>query len=304
MNNILISTPQVIALCAGGFIFHSIVLIGIFKDEMENKASRIQRPKEEWLFTNWEIKLYDCITKKEPERALISLGVNVEEYKKNYYIVYRKEPDLKSVAANKYVGVGIMLFGVLMLAISQMSGIILTLILFALGYIRYIGDVNSIKTKAIAKKNRIAQELPRFLDLLQTALYIDIPISEAIVTTSKHLNNTLIANELRSSLAEMRMGSVSWQTALSSLAIMYDVDSLSDFVQYIITGYEKGLNIYDVVSRQADDTRKTTLINAEANANKLSSSIILPIGIFKLFPLIALIAYPIVSQLLNGTNIF
>lgn len=307
MHLLLATTPQIIALIVGFFVFFLVVFVAVIKDEIDEKNARNKRPDNEWLFSNWDIKLYECLTKQEPEIALIKLGVDVEEYRKNCYIINKKGPDLKKLAARKYVGLLIILFSLPLIAISgftNMSGIIMSLLIILIGYMVYMGDVNKIKKEAIEKKKQIASDLPRFLDLLQTALYVDIPVSDAIITTATHLKSTLIAKELISSIAESQMGSISWQGALQELAVVYDVDILSDFVQYLINGYEKGLNIYDVVSRQAEDARKTTLLYAEENANKLNTSIMLPIGLFKLFPLIAIVGYPVLNQMINGGTLF
>ena len=300
MGNIFATTPQLISLAFGLAIFFAVILFAVLKDEHDNRTARVQRPENEWLFTNWDEKLYDCMSRKNPEEVLVKLGVNVEEYKKNNSILKRKEPNLKKLAADKYVGIFTMLFGMLLFAIAGVSGAVVAILVFGFGYLLYMGDVERVKKEANAKKRRIEIEMPRFLDLLQTALYIDIPVSDAIIETAKRLKNTYIAKELIGSIAESQMGSMSWQQALQDLAVAYDVDMLSDFVQYLINGYEKGLNIYDVVSRQAEETRKTALVHSEESANKLNSSILLPVAVFKLAPLVFIVGYPLVYQIVNG----
>lgn len=281
-----------------------IILFAVVKDEMENRSSRIKRPDNEWLFTNWSIKLYDAFTKTEPEKMLVKLGVNVEEYKKNCDILYIRDYNMKKLAADKLIGMLIFFLGLILLAVFLMSGLLLSIAIIVSGYLLYQGNVPKVKKLAKEKRRRIETELPRFLDLLQTALYIDIPVSDAILLTAKQLDRSIIAKELTTSIAESQMGSISWQKALQELALLYDVDILSDFVQYLINGYEKGLNIYDVVARQAAETRKISLILAEENANKLNTSIIVPIGIFKLLPLIAIIGYPIAYQFFGNNPLF
>lgn len=303
-SNIFVTTPQITAVFAGLFVFFLVVLLAVLKDEIENKNSRIPRPENEWLFTRWDEKLYDAITKKEPERLLQSLGVDVEGYIKNCVVAKIKKPNLKKLAADKIIGIFIILLGLLLIIIAGAKGIIVSVLTLIIGYMLYQGNVDKVKKEAANKRKQLQKELPRFLDLLQTALYIDIPVSDAILVTAKQLKNTLVSEELITSIAESQMGSLSWQSALQELALMYDVDTLSDFVQYLINGYEKGLNIYDVVARQAVETRKVTLINAEENANKLNTSILIPIGVFKLFPLIAIIAYPVINEMLNSGTLF
>ena len=297
--------PQLIALFVGLFVFMMVVLIAVLKDEQENKNARIKRPENEWLFTRWDEKLYDCfLSKRKPEEVLSKLGVDIELYNKNCEVIKKEETNFKKLAADKVIGAVLMFIGLLMIIIADVSGIIFSLVFLFYGFILYQGDVNKIAKQAKEKKIQLTSELPRFLDLLQTALYIEIPVSDAISITAQHLRGTLVAEELMASMAETQMGSVSWQRSLQNIATRYDVDVFSDFVQYLINGYEKGLSIYDVVSRQAEETRQYSLVTAEENANKMSSSILIPIAIFKLFPLIGIVAYPLLKQLLSSQTLF
>jgi len=300
----IVSSAQTIAMLVGISVFFFVVLFAVIKDEIENNASRIKRPDNEWLFTRWDEKLYDAFTKEPPEKTLKTFGVDYEDYKKNCIVAKIKNPNLKKLAARKMIGLLLIFFGFILFIVSITGGLLLPFLVLFAGIIVYQGDVSRIKKQAQSCRKRIEKELPRFLDLLQTALYIDIPVSDAILITAKRLDKTLISRELISSIAETQMGSVSWQTALQELALVYDVDMLSDFVQYLINGYEKGLNIYDVVERQATETRKVALISAEENANKLNTSILIPIGVFKLFPLIAIVAFPLIKQLTGSMSIF
>lgn len=301
----LINSAQIIALLVGVCVFFAVIFVAVIKDEISSKNSRNPREdKNEWLFSNWEEKVYDTFTRNDPEIILRKLGVEVDEYKRNCQVAKIKQPKLKKLAADKIVGIFILLLALVLIIASNGSGFVAPVALVLVAMLIYQGDVDKVKKQAKANRNKIEKDLPRFLDLLQTALYIDIPVSDAILITAKHLKNTLISKELIASIAETQMGSVSWQSALQELALVYDVDILSDFVQYLINGYEKGLNIYDVVSRQAVETRKISLISAEENASKLNTSILIPIGIFKVFPLIAIIGYPIVYQMLGNGTLF
>ena len=304
ISNIFITTPQIIAVFSGVFIFLLVVLLAVLKDEIDNKNARIPRPENEWLFTRWDEKLYDAFSKKPPDRLLHSLGVDVEAYAKNCVVAKIKNPNLKKLAADKAIGIFVIFIALILFIVAGAKGIVFSVAMLVIGYLLYMGNVEKVKKQAMEKRKQLQRELPRFLDLLQTALYIDIPVSDAILITAKQLKGTLVSEELIISIAESQMGSQSWQKALQELALMYDVDTLSDFVQYLINGYEKGLNIYDVVARQAVETRKVTLINAEENANKLNTSILIPIGIFKLFPLIAIIAFPVIKQMLGAGGLF
>ena len=309
MNSILngafsISSAQIISVIAALGVFAIVVLVSVIKDEIQNRNARIKRPENEWLFTRWDEKLYDAVMPKTaPEKVLTSLGVELEDYVKNCKILDKQDYNFKKLAADKVIGIFLMIAGLIIAAISMMDGFAFGFVFMLVGYIVYESDVKKVKKNAIIKKKRIENELPRFLDLLQTALFIEIPVSDAIVITAKYLDNTLLSKELMESMADSQIGSSSWQESLERVAVKYEIDVFSDFVQYLITGYEKGLSIYDVVSRQCEEVRKTTTIQAEESASKLNSAILVPIAVYKLMPIIFIAMYPILIQFM-GKSLF
>ena len=306
MNDMLqsavnISSAQVISVFASLGVFAFVVLFAVIRDEIQSKHERVQRPANEWLFSHWDVKLYDTFfPKTKPEKVLKNLGVELEDYIKNCQLLKIQTLDLKKLAADKIIGIFMIFAGLIILMMSLMQGALISVIIIVAGYVIYQSNVKKIQRDANAKRKKLETELPRFLDLLQTALFIDITVSEAIIITAKHLHNTLISEELLESMADSQIGSASWQESLEAVAVKYEVDVFSDFVQYLITGYEKGLPIYDVVSRQNEEVRRVTTINAEESASKLNSSILIPIAVYKLVPMILLAMYPICIQIISG----
>ncbi len=294
------SSPQVIALLTGAGIFFTVLFIAILRDEAQNRNARRPRPKDEWLFTRWDEKLFDAFIRTSPESVLKSLGVDAEQYLKDCAVAKVFRPNLKRLAARKLIGLFVVFMAVLLMILSDGSGMLITLAMLLSGYFLYEAGISRVTHEAKRRRQQIMNELPRFMDLLQTALYINIPVNEAITITSKYLKGTLISEELMASMAETQVGAVSWQTALQDVATKYEVDTFSDFVLYLITGYEKGMSIYDVVSRQAREVRQFALVSAEENAGKVNNSVLVPIAIYKLVPLLVLIGLPFLNQLTSS----
>ena len=297
------TTPQLIALLTAIGAFFLVIFICVIHDENQNRNSRHPRENGEWLFTGWDTKMYDAFIHTDPVDVLKKLGTETEQYLKDCAVIRKTDTNLKKIAADKILGLISLGLSLVLLAISGTSGILITLVIVCIGIILFQAGIPRTTSAAKDKRKQLENELPRFLDLLQTALYINLPIDEAIGITAKHQKGTLIADELLSSMAETQMGANSWQDSLRAIATRYEVDTFSDFVLYLITGYEKGLSIYDVVNRQAREVRQYALVSAEENANKVSSSILVPIAIFKLLPLLFIVGYPFVIQL-TGTGAF
>lgn len=254
---------------------------------------------EEKLFDHWAKKTYYSLTKKRPEYIAKKIGINAEKYYKNCNIT-KIVPDLEGAVVKSTLS---FITAIYSLVVGAVSGIwyisaIASLIffLFALFPIKRMDDsANRIRTQII-------EEMPRFLDMMQTALYINLPVEEAIKITAKHLKGTVLADEFSMTMAEMQMGVYDWQSALEQMSQKYEIDIFSDFVLDIVTAYDKGIPIYDVVVRENKEIKQTNLLTLKENASKLNSTILLPITLFKLIPLIAIIGIPIVMQL-RGSGI-
>lgn len=298
------TTPQVIALLSGIGVFFLVIFAAVIRDEIRSRKSRTPRDPSEWLFTRWDEKLYDAFFREKPEIILKKLGIDTERYLKNCAVIRKSFPNLKKIAADKLTGVFLIFLAVLLAAVSGGSGLAITAVILLGGIAVYQAGIPKIGKAAAARRQQLTGELPRFLDLLQTALYINMPVSEAITVTARHLKGTLISDELLATMAEAQVGAVSWEQALEDIAAKYEVDAFSDFVLYLITGQEKGLSIYDIVARQAREVRQYTLVAAEENAGKVNTAVLIPIAIYKLIPLLFIVGFPLVLQLLGSNTIF
>lgn len=298
------TTPQVIALLSGIGVFFLVIFAAVIRDEIRSRKSRTTRDPSEWLFTRWDEKLYDAFFREKPEIILKKLGIDTERYLKNCAVIRKSFPNLKKITADKLTGVFLIFLAVLLAAVSGGSGLAITAVILLGGIAVYQAGIPKIGKAAAARRQQLTGELPRFLDLLQTALYINMPVSEAITVTARHLKGTLISDELLATMAEAQVGAVSWEQALEDIAAKYEVDAFSDFVLYLITGQEKGLSIYDIVARQAREVRQYTLVAAEENAGKVNTAVLIPIAIYKLIPLLFIVGFPLVLQLLGSNTIF
>lgn len=243
---------------------------------------------------SWEEKIYPLFTKRNEVELLKKIGFDVDEYVK-YCSVLNIKPEFKKIATRKILGLLLLLSSFPLFMFD--SSVIIAVVLLLLGCYLYIYNTGKLKREATAKKNKLMRDLPRFVDLLQTALVVDIPIEEAILITAKFMTDTVLSDELIFTMADSQIGAKDWKLSLQHLAERYDLPAFSDFVMNLINGYDKGLNIYDVVLRQGRELRQLELLYAEANASKVNNKILIPMALFKLMPIIGLIAIPLMLQM-------
>ena len=280
----------------------SLIAIGknYAKQEADKKLKKETGYKEEPLYKDLDIKIYDAFIHKKPEIVARKIGINAEEYYKNCELI-RKPANLKGLIAKIGLSAMMVLWFAVIGVITKNWYVSIAGILIGLFLIVYL--VKRPEEQAADVRAQIVAEMPRFLDMLQTALYINMPVEEAISITAKHLKGTLLADEFAKTVAEIQLGAFGWQTALENMSHKYEVDIFSDFVLDIVTAYDKGIPIYDVVARKNKEIKQTNLLTLKENASKLNSTIVIPIAIFKLLPLIVILCIPIIYQL-RDTGVF
>lgn len=275
-----------------GFFIALVVLIFLTKPQ----NSRLNQKRNEWLFENFFEKLYDAIFgDADPLHICKQCGLKYDEYMFDCNIV-GKIPNLKKEAMMRVVG----LFSfVLSLPISVVLYSPAPLLVgCAIYFLLCSYPVRSTHSAAERKKTRLISEMPRFVDLLLSALEINLPIEIAITQTADSVP-CVLSEELKTTFAETKIGAKNWQQALESIAQKYEIDQLSDFVLNIITAFNKGVSVTDAVSRELYSMRQTALLTAKERTAKMTSSILFPLLVFKIIPLIILLMTPIMIEAMS-----
>ena len=289
---------QIAAILTGVAVFFWIIFLFAFRHKKNSERTRPDQPQiHPWLFNNWCDHIYDSLFKAPPAEIAKRMGVNVDRYTHNCTIT-RLPIKLKEVVVKK-------LLGFFAIAIAGFVGVFLgEMMIIALGLLiafpLIFFEVQKAGKAAKIKKFKMVDELPRFIDLLQTALQINMPVEDAIILTAKNLNDTVLAGEFLNAVADMQMGVHDWQAALERLARNYEVDALSDFVLDLVTSYNKGVPIADAVARKSRDVKQSNLLAMKERASRLTSTILLPVLLFKVVPLLALLCIPIILQITTG----
>lgn len=279
-----------ISCCAGGAIFLLIIAI---KAKIKVKIT-LQNEQTIFIWNNWTETVYTLLFgNTPPEKILRAFGLEYDKYMLNCDILGRK-PDLQKEAAYRVVGVFGIVFGLVLTIILRnpvpiICGVLLYFLLAA-------GIPRFVEMKAADKKAEFSLDIVRFMDLLLSALQIGLPIDTALMATSESLN-CVLGEEMKVSLAETQIGAKSWQGALEGIARKYEVDMFSDLVVDIVASYEKGVDITETVERKNIELKQSQVIIAKEKTAQLSTSILAPVSLFKLFPLIIIMLLPILVQI-------
>lgn len=265
--------------------------IAFWGSASRNMGRQVQ---EEWLFSHFYEKIYEAFfSGKDPRETVGKLGMSQEKYLRNCRVL-RITPDWKKEAGMRMTGIFLLCLSIC-IALLLRNIIVAVLgvgLFFAMGPYQEQRMVNRAKEK----KKELAAELPRFIDLFATATQIGIPVESAIKTTAQEIP-CIVSEELLLVMAETEIGAKSWQRALEEVALRYDVGVFSDFVLALVTGYEKGIPISEIVARKSMEIKQGNLLEAKERAAKLSNTVLLPVMIFKILPLLAIMLIPIMMQI-------
>lgn len=242
----------------------------------------------------------DKLFKQDPEILAQRLGIALDKYRFNCNIV-GIQPKIQAIILARIASIIILTLGILLAIVANnlYIRIVLIVVVLTAAALTFIAPTASVAGKAQSKKDQFESEIPRFLDLLQTALKINLPIASAIKITAESIPG-ILSTELLKALIITEVGNTSWQNALYDIAQKYEVDSFSDFVLDIVTAYQKGADIIDSIERQSRDLKTTSLLKAKENAAKATSMILLPVVFFKMLPLLAILFIPIIIQVMES----
>lgn len=274
--------------------FFSVIAIASVHHAMTSKNK-----EDSWLFSDWVNKVYNALFgEKKPEKVADTLGIDATKIVHTCSLIGAAN-NIKPIIIYRLLGIVAMLVGFV-------SGVFFNAWLFTILFILIAMLLCFLPTKMLVskleqKKLKMELELPRFLDMLHTALLVDIPIDIAIKETAECLSELTISKELLNSLVYVQVGALSWQDALENLAKDYEIDNISNFVLDIVTTYKNGTSIVESVERQSKDIKASNLLSAKERAGKLTNIILFPILGFKIAPFVVFLSIPIIMQL-NGSG--
>ena len=244
------------------------------------------------MFSDFYLKLYSAFFEdQDPDEVAVKLGIAVEEYYKLTKLT--GEPaNVKKLIVHKLEAVIILIAGlVLGLTVNLLLMVVCLLIALYLNS----AEVSALKSKSKKLKDEMADDVPRFMDLLKTEVEA-LPIEIAINALCDKMD-CLLTRELSKALHEMELGSNSWIGALEQIAEKYDVDTLSSLVLDITTAYTKGVSVAGAIRRKSAEIRATSILKYKEEASAMTSKILIPVIAFQFMPLMVLVLYPVIASI-------
>lgn len=293
-------TSNAILVCVlvGVSIFLIVIAIAVVHYNRSIKGTRYEhRHPNEWLFSNFNDQVYHAFFKdKDSDEVAEKIGLNLEEYNKSCAIC-RETPDTVKIDVFFLYGMFFLLVSVILAMVTKAYALLFLGILAFFYFVYY--QQHKERQKAQRMRDQVANELPRFLDLLQSELDVGLPIETAIRLLSERMD-TLLAREFLTSLNEVQMGASGWQEALENLAAKYEVETLTDFVLNVNTAFSRGIDIADVVTQKTKDIKDSHVLGVKERAGKATNTILLPITLFQIVPMIAFLMIPALGTVMNG----
>jgi len=279
-------------------LFLFVLFFGAMAYELGKKNNGLNREGEnEWIFSNFSDRLYEIIFgEADEDEVATSLGLNVEKYYRNCELTKTK-PDVHGLVIDFIYSVLLFVISIFMALFGGVFFIVLGILAFF--FLIYYKQVKMSK-KAEEMRMRIVEDIPRFLDLLQSELSAGLPAESAIYILSEKMKGSLLSREFMEAFNTMGLGAEDWTKAITRTAEKYDVDILSDFVMNIVTAYERGISITDTVIRLNRDIKQTYILNIKERSDKMTNTILLPITAFQFIPMIAFILIPALVQVLTS----
>jgi tight adherence protein C len=145
---------------------------------------------------------------------------------------------------------------------------------------------------------KIARALPDALDMFSVCASAGLAFDQSLQKVSDYWANEL-GTEFTRVVGEMEVG-ISRADALRNMSARLQVNELSSFVAVITNAEITGMSIADVLHSQADQMRLLRQFRAKEIANQLPAKMIIPLALFILPALMAVIIGPMVPTFMNN----
>lgn len=287
----VISILVVISIITLTVLCSDLIYLKIMRSRKLNRESENQS-----LFSDFHLVIYDAFfEQKAPEDVAEKFGINAEKYYHDCQTAGYKA-DLKKLIA-KYI------YGIILIVSGIISGILINIIpaiLFSgTGICIMLTEKSRISSRAEKKQNEIEQNIPDFLDLLKTELEVGVPVEIAVHNICEKKDD-LLSREFFRTMKEMQLGASDWCSALEAMADRYNVDSLTEFVLETTTAYRNGTSIAGAVRRKSESIRKSYLLSVKEKAGKATNTVLLPMTLCQIIPMIIFLMIPTMLQAMGG----
>lgn len=157
-----------------------------------------------------------------------------------------------------------------------------------------------LNRKIQQRKEQIENDLPEFLDLLKSVTGAGLTLPEAISKVISRSQGPLV-DEFKQVSIDAAASGGHWRRAMELMALRNDIDSLSDVVSDILISYEKGTaGISEALGHQANMMRTIRNSNITAKANRMGVTLIVPMVIFYMLPIMVLMLGPIILSFITN----
>ena len=273
-------------------LFFGIIIAIQYRKEAKATAKRGE--KVEGLFDNFYLKLYGALFEdQDPDEVAMKIGVRVEDYY-HYCKITETKPNVRRLITHKIEAIILLLMAILVMVFVH---VFLGMLLLIIAVILNSYEVNRLKTEAENRKNEMANDVPRFMDMLKTEAEA-LPIETAIYALCEKMD-CLLTRELNRALNEMKLGANNWIGALEQIAEKYDVDTLNSLVIDISTAYNKGVSVASAIKRKSEEIRQTSMLKYKEQASSMTSKVLFPLMVFQFAPLLVFLLLPVFSSIEN-----
>lgn len=174
-----------------------------------------------------------------------------------------------------------------------------SIIIIMAGLIGYCIPEALLKEMYKKRQKKIARDLPNMINLLQTAVYAGVELGPALEAVGKNFPGPL-GDELRIAWRETATGR-SRAGALRAMAKRAGVKPLERFFETIVTAEERGgVNLSDTINNFRVELANSQMRKIQEEAKKTPTKMLAPMFACIFFPMLVLLLFPVVVQMLSG----
>lgn len=226
------------------------------------------------------------------------LGIKPEQLEQDIYSA-RMENDITvdEFISMKILGyTGALLFALLFVVTGRNTAVLaLAIVAYFLGVMM---PTRKVYGKIAQRKDDMLLELPNFIELTYSIIEAGATVQDALTTIASRTKGPL-SEEFLLVAARTRV-SGNWKKEMEDMANRNGVEPLSDLVSDVLISFEKGTSVVNVLKDDANQMRALKNAKIMEKAKKMSTTLLIPMGIFSFVPMLVIIVGPMLIQIVGN----
>jgi len=230
------------------------------------------------------------------EQFAVYIGLNMEHLQSQIDLSDMTDK-ISAVEVVAFKILGLMFLPIAVAPVLYSGDMVLMIIAFLIFTALFFLPEGKIRNAIKVREESIIAELPTFIEQIYLCIEAGSNLKPALETVSDRIGGELGKAFHESFVMETYSGS--WERELLGMCERMHIEVLEDFVTDILNASEKGISIVDTLQNEVKHINMINRSRIREMTERVNSSMVVPIIVFFVLPVVAIIMVPILLQVME-----